>query len=115
MLIDEIRQLSGEGIAMGGAVVVHQNQLMRRFQEAMATDPRAARTLADLGCRNSWIFRRMAARGVFVETKDGRYYMDKQAASCFVTYRRQKMLTFCAVALFVALVMFVVEWVFSAV
>jgi len=57
---------------MSGAVVVmHQNRLMRRFQEAEATSPNAAKTPVEVGCRNSWTFHRMAARGVFIETDDG--------------------------------------------
>ncbi|NLS97637.1 MAG: hypothetical protein GXX96_36315 [Planctomycetaceae bacterium] len=73
---------------MSGAVVVmSQNRLMRRFQDAKATDPKSARTLADIGCRNSWIFRRMVVRGVFVETEDGRFYIDEDAASRFVKRR----------------------------
>ena len=73
---------------MSGAVVVmHQNRLMRRFRDAKATTPKSGRTLAEIGCRNSWTFRRMAARGVFIETSDGRYYMDEDAARWFVKRR----------------------------
>jgi len=73
---------------MSGAVVVlHQNRLMRRFQDAKATDLKSAKMLAEIGCRNSWIFRRMAARGVFIETDDGRFYMDEDAARRFVKRR----------------------------
>jgi hypothetical protein len=79
---------------MSGAVVVlHQNRLMRRFQDAKATDPKSARTLADIDCRNSWIFRRMTARGVFVET-DGRFYIDEDAARRFVKRRWRVALIF---------------------
>ena len=70
-----------KGLAMSGAVVViHQNRLMQPFRDAKATDPKSAITLADIGCRNSWIFRRMVARGVFIETGKARYYMDEDAA-----------------------------------
>lgn len=34
--------------------------------------PQSALALADIGCRNAWVFRRMAARGVFVGNGDGR-------------------------------------------
>jgi len=81
----------------GTVVVMHQNRLMRRFRDARATSPKSARTLAEIGCRNSWTFRRMVARGVFIETDDGRYYMDEDAAHWFVKRRWRVMLIFLAV------------------
>ena len=96
---------------MSGAVVMHQNRLMRRFQDARATDPKSAATPADIGCRNSWIFRRMVAKGIFVETGDGRYYMDENAARWFVKMRRRRMLTFLAVAIVICVIWLVLCWV----
>ena len=83
----------------GAVVVIHQNRLISRFRDAKATDPKAATTLADIGCRNSWIFRRMVARGVFIDTGNARYYMDEDAAKWFVKRRRQVMFIFVAVAI----------------
>ena len=74
----------------GAVVVVHQNRLMRQFRDAQATAPKSASTLADIGCRNSWVFRRMVARGVFIETNAGRFYMDEDAARMFVNRRRHE-------------------------
>lgn len=85
---------------MSGAVVVmHQNRLMRRFRDAKATTPKSARTLAEIGCRNSWIFRRMVAGGVFIETSDGRYYMDEDAARWFVKRRWRVALIFLSLVI----------------
>jgi len=94
---------------MSGAVVVYQNRLMRRFQDAKATNPKSAKSLAEIGCRNSWVFRRMAARGVVVETEDGRFYMDEDAARRFVKRRWRVALIFLAVVivLFAILQMFI--------
>ena len=78
---------------------MHQNRLMRRFRDAKATDPKSARTLAEIGCRNSWVFRRMAARGVFIETGDGRFYIDEDAARWFVKRRWRVMVIFLAAAI----------------
>ena len=87
---------------MSGAVVVmRQNRLMQRFRDAQATDPKSATALADIGCRNSWIFRRMVARGVFIETGKGQYYMDEDAARSFVKRRSRVMIIFIAVAIVV--------------
>jgi len=94
---------------MSGAVVVYQNRLMRRFQDAKATDPRSATTLAEIGCRNSWIFRRMAARGVFIETDDGRFYMNEDAARRFVKRRWRVAFIFLAVVI----VLFAIWQMFS--
>jgi hypothetical protein len=84
---------------MGEAAVfvAKQNKLIRRFREAGATAPQFARMPEDLGCRNSWIFRRLVTRGVFVETKPGRYYVDEVAADEFVRVRRAKALGMLAI------------------
>jgi hypothetical protein len=83
----------------GAAVVAAQNKLMRRFREAGATSPPSACTPEDVGCRNSWIFRRMTARRVFVEAKPGRYYIDEMASGDFIRMRRARMLWALAVVL----------------
>jgi hypothetical protein len=83
----------------GAVVVIHQNRLMRRFQDGKATDPKSAKTLAEIGCRNSWVFRRMVAKGVFIETDDGRFYMDEEAARWFVKLRWRVAFIFLAVVL----------------
>jgi hypothetical protein len=74
----------------GEYVIIKQNQYMRIFRKAGATDRPRARTLADLGVRESWIFRRMADKGVFVSAGNGAYYMDENAAAEFVAARRKR-------------------------
>ena len=94
--------LREQGLAMSGAVVVmRQNRLMQRFRDAEATDPKSAIALEDIGCRNSWIFRRMVARGVFIESGKGQYYMDEGAARWFVKRRRRVMFIFIAVSILI--------------
>ena len=85
---------------------MRQNRLMQRFRDAKATDPKSAITLQDIGCRNSWVFRRMAARGVFIETGKDQYYMDEDAARWFVKRRKRVMLIFIAVSILVFAVVF---------
>jgi hypothetical protein len=75
-------------MSAAAVIVARQNKLIRRFREAGATTPKFARSLEDLGCRNSWIFRRLVTRGIFVETKPGRYFVDEFAADEFVRVRR---------------------------
>jgi hypothetical protein len=85
---------------MSGAVVVRQNRLIERFRAARALDSPSARLLAEVGCRDSWVFRRMVAKGVFVEAAEGRYYLDERGAQRFVRTRRRAMIMFLvAVAL----------------
>lgn len=83
-------------------VLPQQNRLMRRFRQAGAITPPSARPPQDVGCRNSWIFRRLVARGVFIEAKPGRYYINEVAADEFVRLRRARMLEEFAIALVLA-------------
>jgi hypothetical protein len=84
-------------MSAAAVIVARQNKLIRRFREAGATAPNFARSPEDLGCRNSWLFRRLVTRGVFVETKPGRYYVDETAADNFVRVRRAKALGMLAI------------------
>ncbi len=59
----------------------------------------ASLTLEQMRCHDSWIFRRLVTRGVFVETKSGRYYVDEIAADTFVRVRRAKALGVLAIVL----------------
>lgn len=89
---------------MTGAVVVgRQNRLMRAFEDAGALTPDAATTLEALGQRGGFVFRRMVARGVFVETGDGRWWMDGSAAAEFVHRRHRIVLVLLAIMAVVAL------------
>jgi hypothetical protein len=94
----------------GAVIVVHQNRLMGKFREAKATTPKSASTLTDIGCRNSWVFRRMVARGVFIETSAGRFYMDEDVARWFVKRRWQRMLIFLAAAILLFVVWLILSW-----
>lgn len=76
----------------GGVVIIRQNRLMRRFADAGATTPEAARMPAELECQDGWVFRRMVSRGVFVSVEGDRFYMDRAAAREFVRQRRTRML-----------------------
>ena len=96
----------------GAAIILHQNKLMRRFRQAGATSAAEARRLEELPCRNSWIFRRLVSRGVFVETKPGRYYMDEQSAAEFVRQRRSRMLWVLAIVIVLCLLVPLVMSVF---
>lgn len=85
---------------MGGGVIIRkQNRYMRRFAEAGAADPDHAVTLAELGCRDSWIFRRMVKKGVFVACGTDRYHLDERAAREFRQWRWTRIVIFVVAAL----------------
>ena len=94
----------------GAVVVVHQNRLMRQFREAKATAPKSASTLTEIGCWNSWVFRRMVARGVFIEASAGRFYMDEEKARCFVKRRWQRMFIYLATVILLLVVWLFFSW-----
>lgn len=93
----------------GGAVVMMQNRLMRRFEEAGATDAAHAVTLDELGCRASFVFRRMAAAQVFVPVEDDRFYMEAEAAAEFLRRRRRIALFFVALGILGLVVLLLVN------
>ncbi len=90
---------------MSGAVIIlKQNRLMRSFAKEGATDPSHSVTLEELGFRESWVFRRMVKRGVFVAIGSGRYYLDEEAAQQFRRLRRAKIRAILLVWLVVCIV-----------
>jgi hypothetical protein len=83
----------------GEDIIIKQNQYMRVFRKAGATNPDQGRTLASLGLRETGIFRRMAAKGVFVATGGGGYYLNRERAGEFVAERRKRALFVLALVL----------------
>jgi hypothetical protein len=93
----------------GDYIIIKQNQYVRVFRKAEATDRGRARTLADLGVRETAIFRRMVDKGVFIAAGNGVYYMDENAASDFVAERRKR--TFFTLALMLLILLLL--WIFK--
>lgn len=73
----------------GEYVIIKQNEYIRKFKRAGASSPAAALTLDELRIRNSAIFRRLLAKGVFAEAGNGRYYIDLDQAEEFLALRRR--------------------------
>jgi uncharacterized membrane-anchored protein len=93
----------------GQYVIIKQNQYMRVFRKADATNPGQARTLAALGLHESAIFRRMVDKGVFVSTGSDAYYMNQDAAEDFIAARRRRALLAMAAVLIGLLLL----WIFQ--
>lgn len=89
-------------------VIIKQNRLMRYFRDVGATTPATARTPEEVGFRNSWLFRRMVSRGVFLEAKPGHYYIDEYAADEFVRLRRARLLRWLVIVLVLCAAVYVV-------
>jgi len=93
----------------GEYVMLVQNKYMRTFRKAEATDRKRAKSLAELGIRETAVFRRMADKGVFVDAGGGAYYMDENEAVEFVAARRKK--AFFSLVLVLLALLFL--WIFG--
>ena len=93
---------------MSGAAVIllRQKRYIERFKEAGAIDTAHARALDELGCRDSWIFRRMEDKGVFARSSGGRYYVDVDAADKFLRSTRRRVFVITGVLLIIFLLWF---------
>ena len=72
-------------------IVAIQNKVLRAFRDAGATSADSARTLEELGLRESSIFRSFVGRNVVHRTEDGRYWMAEGAAEEFLALRRRRL------------------------
>lgn len=79
-------------MSAGASVVLKQNKLMRLFRINGAVDEEHAICIEYYGIRRSFIFERMVARGVFIESQPGVFFMDERAAGYFVEARRRRAL-----------------------
>lgn len=93
----------------GAAILLAQNRYVRRFRDAGATSPAHAKTLGEIGCRDSWLLGRMMANGVFVRTGKGTYYMDEAVAEEYLRNRRNRVFVLAGVLV----VAFLIWWLFA--
>lgn len=88
-------------------IIIKQNEYMKKFRQAGATDPARAKPLAEIGVTPSRIFRRMQDKDVF---RPGRapetFYIDANAAEEFIDARRRRTFYTLLLILIVAAVMF---------
>jgi hypothetical protein len=88
-------------------VIIKQNEYLRRFRKAGATEAAKARTLAELDMKPDRIFRKMADKDVF---RPGRapetYYLDLSAAEDFIQARRRRIFYTLILIIVVAAVLF---------
>jgi len=88
-------------------VIIKQNEFMKKFRKAEATDPARARTLAELGVKPGRIFDKMADKDVFLPGRNpGTFYLNEAAAEEFVEARRRRAFFMMLLILAVAALMF---------
>jgi hypothetical protein len=67
-------------MSAAATLLLKQARCVRAFRAAAATTPQTAKTLDELGCRDSPLFRKMVRRGIIVACPDGRYFLNELAA-----------------------------------
>lgn len=88
-------------------VIIKQNEYMRKFRQAGATDLARAKTLAELDIKPSRIFQKMRDKDIF---RPGRapetFYMDASSADEFLEARRRRTFYTLLLIIIVAAVLF---------
>jgi hypothetical protein len=79
------------------AFAVKLRRLVRAFDERQAYNPQTARTLDELGVRESRVFRRLQNRGVIAVVTGGKYYFDRDRWDEFKRDRKRRVLIVLAV------------------
>ena len=88
-------------------VLIKQNEYMRKFRRAEATDPLRAKPLAELGIKPSRIFRKMEDKAIFLPGRSPEtYYLDLNAAEDFIEARRRRVFLLLLLTLAAAVVLF---------
>lgn len=91
----------------GASIIIKQNEYMKKFRNAGATDPMRAKPLAELGIRPSRIFRRMEDKAIFLPGRAPEtYFMDTNAAEEFIESRRRRAFYLMLLVLVAAMVLF---------
>jgi hypothetical protein len=89
-------------------VIIKQNEYLRKFRQAGATEASKARTLAELKVKDDRIFRKMADKDVFRPGRaQGTYYLDLGAADDFIRARRRRAFYMIILVIVAAALMFI--------
>lgn len=91
--------LSGSttGVVAAMAISTRGRRIVRAFEEYQAVSPGSARTLADLGLRESRHVGRLERAGVLTVTGDKRYYLNRDRWSELTEARRRRAVILLAV------------------
>lgn len=64
-------------MSAAAVIMARRKRYVRAFYGAGALSPGTARSLAEVGQRDTRWFQQMVRQGVFVQVGDGRYYLDQ--------------------------------------
>ncbi len=84
--------------AVAAASIRRDREIIAAFLEAEALSRRASRSLAELGIPDDVRFRRLAGRGLFVNTRDDHWFVDAERAGAYLSGKRRRMLIAVLVA-----------------
>lgn len=86
------------------AVIAHRRRILRKFEEAGASDAAHARTPAELDVRVGHIFERMVKSGVLVGASEGRYSVSAEGVARWQRSTRIAVLSVIGLAVVAVLV-----------
>ncbi len=91
---------------MSGAAVmiIKQNRWMRQCEALGAVSPDSAVAVEEIRNTDSWLFKRMVSKGVFILTENGKLYMDPSVAKQFCKTRRIKVIMGLLLGLIIVLI-----------
>jgi len=88
-------------------IIIKQNEYIRKFRHAGATDATRARTLAELKVKPDRVFRKMRDQAIFLTGRAPEtYYLDANAAEDFLEARRRRSFYMLLLFIVVAALMF---------
>lgn len=88
-------------------VIIKQNEYMRKFRQAGATDPARAKPLDELGIKPGRIFQKMQDKDVFRPGQAPEtFFMDADSAEEFVEARRRRTFYMLLLIIIVAAILF---------
>lgn len=90
-------------MSAAAVIIRRRKQFIRKFRERGAVSADRAIPFGEIGMRRSWIFDRLAARGVFIQVGQDRYYLDERMADAFLAAQRRTALTIAGILLLVFL------------
>jgi hypothetical protein len=77
---------------------------IRALEQEGATSQETARRLGDLGYPDTWIFRRMVDKGVFVVGEEDQYYLNPESGKEFLIHERKILLVGGGIAIMLFLI-----------
>jgi len=66
-----------------------------------------SRTLSDIGIKNSHQFKKMITKGIFIQTKENKYYMEEEKAGDYA--RKRRGIIYTVTFFFIILVFFILN------